>query len=171
MPPRKQPLASFEEQVSASFLDDLQKTAERIAAEDGDPPGADRVGDAEAVRLWGQTDPQVDHDRLLADLMTTGLPPETIQNLAIAKTRPEWAPLYAQPVEDSEQASQLAALALHPFRPGLVLDYSAEPKEQVQRSDHLQKLWEKQQAEEDAQPATYGAPTQPAPYMPQEGDA
>jgi hypothetical protein len=165
MPPRKQQLASFEEQVSASFLEDMEKVAARIASEDGDPPGADRLGDAEAVRLWGQTDPNVDHDRLLSDLMTTGVAPEVVQNLAIAKTRPEWAELYMQPTEDSEMAATLAALALHPFRAGLVFDYSPEPEEQVKRSDHIHALWEKQQASTEAE--MYGTPE--APTMLEEG--
>jgi hypothetical protein len=153
---KKQQISSFEETVAASFLEDLEKTAARIASEDGDPPGADRLGEAEAVRLWGQTDPQVDHDRLLSDLMTTGVDPAVVQNLAISKTRPEWAELYTQPVQDSEMAAQLAALAQHPFRAGLVLDYSPEPEEQVKRSDHLHALWEKQNAAQEAE--LYGAP-------------
>jgi hypothetical protein len=156
MPPRKQPLASFEEQVSASFLEDMEKVAQRIAGQDGDPPGASRVGDAEAVRLWGQRDPLVDHDRLLTDLLTTGVPPETMQQLAIAKERPEWAALYTQPTQDTELARQLAVLAEHPFRAGLTLDYSAEPEEQVRRANHLDRLWTKQQAAQEAQ--LYGTP-------------
>jgi hypothetical protein len=159
MPPKKQALQSFEETVSASFLEDLEKVAARIASEDGDPPGADRLGDADAVRLWGQMDPQVDHDRLLSDLMTTGVAPEVVQNLAIAKTRPEWAELYTQPVQDSEMAGQLAALATYPFRAGLVFDYSPEPEEQVKRSDHIHALWEKQQVAQEA--AMYGTPEPP----------
>jgi hypothetical protein len=159
MPPKKQMLQSFEETVAASFLEDLEKTAAQIASEDGDPPGADRLGDAEAVRLWGQMDPQVDHDRLLSDLMTTGVAPEVVQNLAIAKTRPEWAELYTQPTEDSELAATLAALALHPFRPSAVLDWSPEPEEQVKRAEHLHSLWEKQLAAQEAE--LYGTPETP----------
>lgn len=162
---KKQVLASFEEQVSASFLEDLEKVASRIAGEDGDPPGADRVGDADAVRLWGQMDPQVDHDRLLTDLMTTGVAPEVVQNLAITKTRPEWAELYTQPTEDSELAGQLAVMAAHPFRAALVLDYSAEPEEQVKRAEHIHRLWEKQNAAQEAE--LYGSPTTPT--MTEEG--
>ncbi len=159
--PKQQPLASFEERVSASFLEEMEKVAERIASEDGDPPGADRLGDAEAVRLYGRTDPKVDHDRLLADLMTTGVDPETVAGLAIAQTRPEWAPLYTQPTQDSELARQLAVMALHPFRPGLVLDYSPEPEEQVKRAEHLHRLWERENAKQDAE--LYGTP------LPEEG--
>lgn len=154
---RKQPLQSFEERVASSFLEDMEKTAQRIAAEDGDPPGASRVGDAEAVRLWGQRDPQVDHDRMLTDLLTTGVPPETIQQLAIAKERPEWANLYTQPTQDTELARQLAVMAEHPFRAGLALDYSAEPEEQVKRANHIQRLWQKQQAAQEAE--LYGTPS------------
>jgi hypothetical protein len=154
---KKQVLASFEEQVSASFLEDMEKVAQRIAGQDGDPPGASRVGDAEAVRLWGQRDPQVDHDTMLSDLLTTGVPHETVQQLAIAKERPEWADLYTQPTQDTELARQLAVMAEHPFRAGLTLDYSAEPEEQVKRANHLQRLWEKQQAAQEAE--LYGTPT------------
>jgi hypothetical protein len=112
--------------------------------------------------------------------MTTGVAPEVVQNLAIAKTRPEWAELYLQPTEDSEMAAQLAALALHPFRASLALDWSPEPEEQVRRSDHIHALWEKQQAAQEAElygtpetppAAPQSAPPQQAPYMLEEGEA
>jgi hypothetical protein len=161
---------SVESRVAASWLEQAEKVARRIAQADGDPPGAKKVGDAEAVRLWGLTDPNADYDLILDALATTGLSPEFLdpaspQALAVVKDRPELAPLYGQPAPTPELARALATYAEYPFRFGLFADFSDDPEEQVRRSDHLDGLWQKQ-AGIGAQPPAEGIEQAQPPMMP-----
>jgi hypothetical protein len=132
---------SFEEVVAESFNEDLQKVAEQLAAEAGNPPGADKISEAESVRLFGLRDPSVDYQQLAMRLMGGGLPPEEVAQLTIVQERPEWAELYMQPAPDFETADLLARLAEYPYRPGLVLDHSDDPEEQTKRSEQLHAAW------------------------------
>lgn len=166
--PKPLPINSQEERLADAWLADAEKVADRIAAEEGGPPSANKTGDAEAIRAWGQRDPKVDHDGLVHMLMNGGVPQQAAPALLIAQTYPDLLPAYlprdpsqAPPITQ-EEAEQLATLAEHPFRAPLVLDYSDDYEEQCKRAEFLQRQWEKQQApvlEQAEQPITM--PQQP----------
>lgn len=171
--PKKPVVKNYEERVAEAWLEEAQKVAARIAAEEGDPPGADAVGEAEAVRLFGLKDRGAPYDLVYGMLTTTGVPPEQVGAMAVVQEAPELAELYAQPAPDEATAAMLATLAEYPFRWGLVIDYSDDPEEQVRWADALYKGWIETDplasVSEDPEPAPPPAmmPEQPAPEMPQ----
>jgi hypothetical protein len=163
---RQRPVTSHEERVASSWLEEAEQVARRIAAEEGDPPGARKVGETEAVRLWGITDPGADHDLILEALKTTGLAPEFLdpsspKALALVKARPELAQALAQPAPNEEVAAMLAAFAEYPFRFGLFADHSDDPQEQTSYAERLTTQWQATQ-----QPATAAVVEEPQPAPP-----
>lgn len=136
------------ERALANFWRDFDQATRRTAARLGRPPDTKQLGDAEKVRLWGRTDPKVDQARLASQLLTTGLPPELLDkaapgHLAVVDEAPELAALYAQPTDDPDLATALAALAHYPYTHALLKGLDM-PEEQVSEAERLQRLWEKQ---------------------------
>jgi hypothetical protein len=136
-------LASMEDRVAASWLEDAEKVAARIAAEEGDAPGTQKKGDAELVKLWGTQDRRVDPDLLRQRMSTTGLGEEAM-TMTIAEEWPEIVDLYAQPVEDPLLLEQLLILAEYPFRRSVYEDID-DPEEQVKEAERIHGLWLKSQ--------------------------
>lgn len=144
---RKPASGSIEERATASWLDDAEKVAQRVAADEGPPPGAKKLSDAEAVKQWGIRDPFVD-DSTPQMLLTRGIPQEALQQTAFwqelgADQQDAWAQLLTQPTQDAEMADTLSRILEYPFRYGLVTDWSDDPEEQTKRAESLQRQWEK----------------------------
>lgn len=166
---REKAAGSLEERVSRSFLADLEKVADRIASEEGAPPGASKVGRKESARLWGATDPKAPYERVLSTLLSTGLPEDAARTFVLAKTYPDLVPLLTQPAPNEAAAQALATLAEHPYRAPLVFDHADEPKEQTERAEQLERDYHRffgQQADESA-PDDTPIPVQPSASMPQ----
>jgi hypothetical protein len=166
---RQRPVSSREERIATGWLEEAEQVAGRIAAEEGDPPGARKVGETEAVRLWGITDPGADHDLILEALKTTGLAPDFLdpsspKALALVKARPELAQVLAQPAPNEEVAAMLATFAEYPFRFGLFADHSDDPQEQTSYAERLTKQWQATQA---PAPVIEAPQPQPAPPLPE----
>jgi hypothetical protein len=169
MPPRRSRSMTPEDRAIENFNKSFDALTKRSAASLGQPPGTRPVGDAELVRQWGIMDNKVDRTALAQQLMAGGLPPELLDpnnpnSLEIVKAAPDLAPLYGQPVQDPELADILAGLAEHPFKYGILAALD-DPEDQVKEAERLNRLWEKQMA--DQQPAEQpGADmSAPAPVM------
>lgn len=144
----------MEERAELELRDEIERYADMVAADLGPAPGARQVSDAEKVRLWGQTDPRVDFDQLKMALMQGGLPPELLDEhgdraLAIVKSHPEIAQMYAQPLDDT-MSTYLATLAEYPFRLSVLSQYAEDdPEGMVKEAERLDGLWQKQQGSHD----------------------
>lgn len=163
--------------VAVSFADELERLAQASAAGQGQPVGTRKTSDAEAVKHWGITDPNVEYDQILQQLQTTGLPPEMLdpeKGLLLFREQPDLAQWYGQPVQDPALADRMARIAEHPFRMGLLMDID-DPDEQVREANRLDRAWTAQilasntpampsaQGVEPAQqPLASAAPTPPA---------
>jgi hypothetical protein len=95
--------------------------------------------------MWGQQDPQVDHETLVQQLMQGAVPPELVdptadRPLALVKNHPEIAQLFAQPL-DAEMATLVATLSEYPFRLSLLAPYTDDPEASVKKSDSLTARW------------------------------
>jgi hypothetical protein len=166
--------SSEEEQVVSSFLDDLDAVARRIAADQGEPPDAHPMGDAEKVKAWGLRDRRADPATLLPRLLATGLGPEEANQMAIVQEWPELADLYANPAPDHRTADQLVRLAEFPFRRGILADLEDDPEAWTKEAERLERLWNKGQPslprdeapgiDTSTPPAV--VPSAPAPEMP-----
>jgi hypothetical protein len=148
MPPRRSRSKTAEEYALERFNQNFEKAALQAAQSWGQPAGSRPVGDAEKVRQWGLQDSNVDRTALTASLLTQGLAPELLdpnnpQAPAVMKAAPDLAPLYGQPVQDSELADTLAGLAQYPFRYGLLAGID-DPEEQVKEAERLSRLHEQQ---------------------------
>lgn len=147
MPPRRSRSQTPEDAAIRSFTANFDLLTKRSAASLGQPPGTRPVGDVELVRQWGIRDNKVDRLQLLAQLLTTGLPQELLdqnnpQAFAIMKAAPDLAPLYGQPVTDHEVAEILTGLAEWPFRYGILAAID-DPEDQVKEANRLDGLWQK----------------------------
>lgn len=154
--PKEPPIRSIEDRIAASWLKEASAIADRVAASAGDPPGAERVGNAKAVQMWGTMDPRAPYDTMLQMITTTGIPQDQVPEMLIVKEVPELAQLYATP-QQSPVAEQLATLAEFPFRWSLTVGAFESPTEQVQRAEELNKLWLA------SMPTPPPAPEEPAP--------
>lgn len=139
----------FREKLAQSFADDLEEMAQRAADSEGQPMGARKVGDARALRLYGLKDPNVDPERMLEALQSTGLPQEILdpsnpKAMLIIKENPDLAKYYAQPAKTPEAAETLVHWAEHPFMYGLVMGID-DPHERVSYAAHLDQLWQQSQ--------------------------
>lgn len=137
-PPKQDP-SSVEDQIALKWIDEVETVAKAIAAEDMAPPDSDKVGETEAIRLFGQRDPLVDYDQLVLALQQ-GLPPEAAQQLQLVIERPELGELFTQP-QPPEMASILAGLAEYPYRLGMVVDRTDDPDEQVRVAERYKRGW------------------------------
>jgi hypothetical protein len=163
MPARKQP-RSVAEQVDDEIKQEITDLVSQIAAEEGPAPHAQYVSDEHEVEMWGQQDPQVDHETLVQQLMQGAVPPELVdpdgdRPLAVVKNHPELATLFAEPL-DAEMATLVATLAEYPFRLSLLAPYTDDPEASVKKSDSLTARWRRRLPARDA------APTPPAQFKP-----
>lgn len=149
-------------------------TIESLAREAGPPPDSEKLSDRDEDEAWEATDPQVDHEQMATMLMTQGLPPELAQQLLIVKLRPDddWMSVLTRPTQDAELANQIARVAKYPFRLSL-FDGIEDPDEQVRKSNHLDKRYQRKMAALMA-PQPMPEPTQPMqtpgqPTAPEEG--
>jgi hypothetical protein len=144
MPAKRQP-RSVVEQVDDEIKAEITDLASQIAAEEGPAPHAQYVSDEHEVEMWGQMDPQVDHETLVAQLTQGTVPPELVdpsvdRPLALIKQHPDLAQLFAEPL-DAEMATLVATLAEYPFRLSLLAPYTDDPEASVKKSDSLTARW------------------------------
>jgi hypothetical protein len=164
MPGRKPPESA--EDIALRQIDEEDTAAlERIAREMGPPPDSQRLSEREEVELWGQRDPSVDYLDLATRLLAEGIPPEEAARFLVLEEIPELVPLFAQPTQSFETADMLARLAEYPYRAALLSGIDS-PREKVEKSNRLHRLWLKKLAEDDAQPLPQQVA---APMMPPEG--
>lgn len=156
--------AATESRVAQAFIDEVQKVASRIAGEEGEPPGSAPLGDAQAVRMWGRTDPNVRYDEMLTRIMTEGIPPDEMQQYICAEELPpDVLAMYGHAMP-FEFAHQLATMAEYPFRWSICIEPFDDPEEQVKEAERLDRLWQKtlpQPAVEDVDESAQ--PEMPAP--------
>jgi hypothetical protein len=145
-----------DERVIEDLMHEAQMVAPRIAADEGPPPLSKRLSQADEDRLFALKDGSVDYNDVFTKLLTTGLPPEEAQQLAIVKEQPQLLQTYLQPAPDSEMAHALAVLAEHPFRFGLTITGHPDPDEQVKRAKSLAR-----RSGQPAEPMSEEAPTGP----------
>jgi hypothetical protein len=150
---------------------EIEEFADQIASDLGPAAGADRVSDADKLRMWGQSDPRVsaDPERFKQMLMAGGLPPEALepnsdQALGIVRANPEIAQVLSQPL-DEQMADMVTRLSEYPLRLAVLADLADDPKRHVEEADRLNGLWQKQHASVAPMPVAHTPPTTTA-YAP-----
>jgi hypothetical protein len=148
MPGRKP--ESFEDGLLGALEQETEDMLDRLAREQGPPPDADKLSEADEDDAWETDDPSVDYETMAQQLTSQGLPPEVVNGLLVVKLHPEWAPLYQRPTQSAEMAHMLTQLARWPFRLSLIEDID-DPDEQVKKAESLDRRYQKRMTQRQEQ--------------------
>lgn len=147
MPSRRPPNVQDSARRSAEEI--LELVVDSIAASEGPAEDADSVSDAKRLEQWGQRDSRmVDPDAFEAQLQQAVLPQEALDVnsptcLAVVKSVPEIAEIYASGPFDAEMAHMLARLAEFPLRLSYLRQWEDEPKQMVKEAERMDARWQR----------------------------